>query len=53
MRLVAIHNGSKWTISTNGGLGQQMVSKSNNGWCANEALGPQGSRLQDPTLMCQ
>ena len=37
MRLIAIRNGPKWTISTSGGLGLlQMVLELDTGRCASE-----------------
>ena len=41
MRLTAIRNGTKRTISTSGGFEPlQMVSKPNTGQCASEDVGP-------------
>ena len=50
LRLAAIHNELKRTISTNDGLGLlQMKSEPDTGRCASEGAGPQGSKLRDPT----
>ena len=50
MRLTAISNGPKRTISTSGGFGMlQMVLEPNTGQCASEDVGTQGGGLCDPT----
>ena len=41
MRLTALCNGPKWTISASGGLGLlPMVSELDTGWCASKDAGP-------------
>ena len=51
VRLLAIRNGSKQTISASGRLELlQMVSEQDTGWCASEDAGPYGGWIEGNVL---